>query len=182
MSNTLIAAISAITAIAAVIITIIQYRERRPHLRVKLSVHDLFIPTFLQTYLTRESLSVEPDVRLKLATLSNLRSYMKLTLKNHGKEKTEPLTLAAIYGNHDYLVQMDNQPELLLPVEGKLPIGYLPSKGGRADTFYKTSFKFPFPTYVQDIIRGRAMILFLIFIALLTFSPLYKYFLPSWCP
>jgi hypothetical protein len=131
VSNTLIAAISAITAIAAVIITIIQYRERRPHLRVKLSVHDLFIPTFLQTYLTRESLSVEPDVRLKLATLSNLRSYMKLTLKNHGKEKTEPLTLAAIYGNHDYLVQMDNQPELLLPVEGKLPIGYLPSKGER---------------------------------------------------
>jgi hypothetical protein len=100
---------------------------------------------------------------------------MKLTLKNRGKEKTEPLTLAAIYGNHDYLVQMDNQPELLLPVEGKLPIGYLPSKGERvlhiwstgsgtwgyigvvnlfkirADTFYKTSFQIP----ISDICSGH---------------------------
>jgi hypothetical protein len=201
VSDTLIAAI--IGLVAGVILNpainylLARYREGHPRLRAKLSVHDISIPTFLQTYLT--SPSVEPDVRLKLTTLSNLRSYMQLTLKNHGKEKTEPLTLSAT-------VQIDNQPELLRPVDGKVPIGYLPSKGERvlrvwstesgtwgyigvaklfnirADTFYKTSFKFPFPTYVRDIIRERAMALFLIFIVLLGLSPLYKSFLPSWCP
>jgi len=102
MSDTLKAAIIGLvaSAILAPIITyfIARYWGGRPRLRAKLSVHDLYIPTFLQTYFT--CLSVEPDVRLKLTTLSNLRSYMTLTLKNHGKEKTEPLTLSAIDRTH----------------------------------------------------------------------------------
>jgi hypothetical protein len=208
VSDTLKAAIIGFvaSAILAPIITylIAKFWGGRPRLRAKLSVHELSIPTFLQTYLT--SPSVEPDVQRKLTTLSNLRGYMKLTLNNLGKEKTEPLTLSATGWIHDYLVQIDNQPELLRPVDGKVPIGYLPSKGERvlriwstgsgtwgyigvvnlfkirADTFYKTSFKFPFPTYIQDIIRGWVLTLFLVFGVLLAFSQIYKSFLPSWCP
>jgi hypothetical protein len=138
--NTITTVVS--TAIVAAIAKLIErYGEDRPRLRATPTVYDIAIPTLLQIYLNlmRDTQSMEPDMREKLEILSNLRSYMQLTLRNHGKEKTEALTLTITDRMHKYLFQIDEQSELLRPNEGKLSIGYLPPKESRLLQIWSTN-------------------------------------------
>jgi hypothetical protein len=135
VSDTLNAAIIGLVGVAilAPIINhfIARCRERRPHLRATLSVHDISIPTFLKEYLRKDFYTqlIELDIQRKLDILSSLHSYMRLTLHNHGTEKIEAITVTAVplLGDlaRNYLFQVDEQTELLRSNEGKVPIGDL---------------------------------------------------------
>jgi hypothetical protein len=193
MSDAIIVGLASVILTPLITYLITQYWGGRPRLRATIYVHDISMPTFLQTYLKWDlaTPSVEPETREKLAILSNLRSYNRLTLHNHGKEKTEPLTLEMTYRQFHYLVQLDKQPTLLLPTDGKLPIGYLRPNESltlhiwsddmvahsthvllrdrfkiTADRFYKLTFRFPLPLYLQDKVRNLVSISLFVLVVL----------------
>jgi hypothetical protein len=205
MSDTLKAALIGLvaSAILAPIITylIARYWGGRPHLRATLYVHDISIPTFLKTYLKKDLYTgsiIQPDIK-KLDILSSLRSYMQLTLHNHGKEKIEAITVTLI-GDHPskYLFQVDTQPELLRPNGDKVVIGNLQPDRSlilhiwsesivenwhyptvknlfkvTADKLYKRTFRFPLPLYLRDKIGQLVFTSLAIFVPLILLNSLY---------
>jgi hypothetical protein len=196
VSDTLKAALIGLvaSAILAPIITylIARYWGGRPHLRATLSVHDISIPKFLKDYLGKDLYDQTIDINKKIGILSSLRSYMRLTLHNRGKEKIEAITVTLI-GDHPskYLFQVDTQPELLRPNGDKVLIGNLQPDRSlilhiwsesivenwhyptiknlfniTADKLHKRTFRFPFPIYLQEKIGQWVSISVPIFVSL----------------
>jgi hypothetical protein len=204
VSDTLIRAATLIAAIAGIvgaIFTIMKYcRERPPNLRVTLSVHDTFVPAFLKEYLRRDLYNQAIDINKKLDILSSLRSYMRLTLHNHGKEKIDAITVT-LMGDHPskYLFQVNTQPDLLSPNGNKVLIGDLQPHQNliihiwsesivdylnystvknlfkfTANKLPKLTFRFSLPPYLQEKIIWRIVVLVYIFV-ILALSPFMFY-------